>query len=195
VTNPREAQALCLPAAAPVIVLTQTTLSVDDAREIMSILRQRFPGLETPSKDDICYATSNRQEAVKQVVPVIDLLLVVGSVNSSNATRLVEVARSRGVPAYLIDRCRDIRPEWMRDVQTVGLTAGASTPEESVREVIDYLQRQFGPGELICEETAREDVVFPLPGELAAHDPAGRHHPRVPTHPEPLPGPTSGDST
>ena len=176
VANPREARTLRLPRPAPLIVLTQTTLSVDDAREIMAILRERFPALETPAKDDICYATSNRQEAVKHVLPAIELLLVVGSVNSSNATRLVEVARSRGVRAQLIDGAADIRPEWLQGVRAVGLTAGASTPEDSVREVIGHLQRQFGAGSVIREQTAFEDIVFPLPPALAVHDTAGRQH-------------------
>lgn len=171
VTNTEEAEAIQIPGNPPLVVLTQTTLSVDDCTRIMEILRRRFPRLETPPKEDICYATTNRQEAVKQAVPLIDLLLVVGSVNSSNATRLVEVARSRGVPSHLIDSAADIQVEWMDGVDCVGLTAGASTPEISVQEVVEVLKRRFGAVSAEPFQTAQEDVVFKLPTELQQRDP------------------------
>jgi 4-hydroxy-3-methylbut-2-enyl diphosphate reductase len=171
VTNTEEAEAIRVPGNHPLVVLTQTTLSVDDCTRIMEILRRRFPHLETPPKDDICYATTNRQQAVKDAVPLIDLLLVVGSVNSSNATRLVEVARSRGVPAHLIDSAQDIRPDWMQDINVVGLTAGASTPEKSVQETVEVLKSQYGASSAEPFQTADEGVVFKLPPELESHDP------------------------
>jgi len=147
--------------------LTQTTLSLYDTQEIVTRLRERFPGIQGPASDDICYATQNRQEAVEQMARDVDLILVVGSPNSSNSNRLVEVAARSGVPAKLIDDASMIQPEWLVDVKRVGLTAGASAPEVLVEHVSDRLaglgftdQRDF--------DLIREDVRFTLPPELAA---------------------------
>lgn len=144
------------------VILTQTTLSQDDTRQIVEALRRRFPQLELPPSDDICYATQNRQNAVKDLAGRVQMLLVVGSANSSNSLRLAEVARARGVPAFLIDGPQDIRPEWLRGVSTVGVTSGASAPEDVVQAVIARLQVLGVTG---VEEMPAPDegVVFTLP--------------------------------
>jgi len=145
--------------------VTQTTLSVDDTAEIVATLQRRFPGLTTPRKEDICYATQNRQDAVKDLLREADLLLVVGSVTSSNSNRLVELGVRAGVPSYLIDGAGDLRREWLEGRQCIGLTAGASAPEVLVQGVIDQLCA-WGverPQEL---EGRREHVVFALPRQL-----------------------------
>jgi 4-hydroxy-3-methylbut-2-enyl diphosphate reductase len=145
--------------------LTQTTLSVDDAEVIIAALRRRFPQIVGPSKEDICYATQNRQEAVKEVVPEVDLVLVLGSQNSSNSMRLAELAQSCGKPAYLIDGVGEINDAWFKDSDIVLITAGASAPEEVVEECVAYLQRRFGAS--VESRTVREEhVSFPLPREL-----------------------------
>lgn len=144
------------------VILTQTTLSQDDTREIVAALQRRFPHLELPPSDDICYATQNRQNAVKEMSERIGLLLVVGSRNSSNSQRLTEVARARGVPAYLIDGPEEIRPEWVRGVSSVGVTSGASAPEDVVQGVLARL-REFGVGEMEEVDAPDENVVFQLP--------------------------------
>ncbi len=148
-----------------VAYLTQTTLSLDETAGIIGRLRERFPEIEGPPASDICYATQNRQEAVKEVSPGCDLLLVVGSRNSSNSRRLVEVSEKAGTPARLVDDARDVDPEWLRDVQTVAVTAGASAPEHLVRGLLDSLADS---GFRLAEErTVRnEDVHFALPAEL-----------------------------
>ena len=148
-----------------VAVVTQTTLSVDDTRAIVDAIRQRFPAVHTPAKDDICYATQNRQTAVKELARRSQFVLVIGSPTSSNANRLVEVARNEGTPARLIEDAHDIDPAWVADVHTVGLTAGASTPEPLVQEAIGRLQELgfVAVGDL---QTAEENVTFPLPREL-----------------------------
>ena len=147
--------------------LTQTTLSVDDANRIINRLRARFPQIANPPKDDICYATQNRQEAVHVLAPEADLVLVLGSQNSSNSQRLKELAQENGIPAYLIDGAQDISENWFREVETVLITAGASAPESVVQECIDYLNRQFGAS--VEDRSIRvEDVHFPLPRELRA---------------------------
>ena len=153
--------------------LTQTTLSLYDTQEIVARLRERFPGIQGPASDDICYATQNRQEAVEQMARDVQLILVVGSPNSSNSNRLVEVAARAGVPARLIDDASMIQPEWLVDIKRVGLTAGASAPEVLVEHVSERLaglgftdQRDF--------DLIREDVRFTLPPELAAVAPGGR---------------------
>jgi 4-hydroxy-3-methylbut-2-enyl diphosphate reductase len=145
--------------------VTQTTLSVDDTRAVIEALRARFPGIIGPLHDDICYATQNRQDAVKELASRVQLLLVVGSVNSSNSNRLRELAEKRGVPAYLIDGAGDIRDEWLAGVATIGVTAGASAPESLVREVIACLQAKGGKR---VEELQGipENMVFALPKEL-----------------------------
>jgi 4-hydroxy-3-methylbut-2-enyl diphosphate reductase len=145
--------------------ITQTTLSVDETREIIAVLRRRFPQIHAPKKEDICYATSNRQWAVKEMLREIGLLLVIGSRNSSNSNRLVEVARANGVPSYLIDDESDIRDEWLEGVEVVGVTSGASAPEKLVGRVCDWF-RARGVGEIEPYRLVDEDVEFRLPVEL-----------------------------
>jgi len=160
-----EVERLQLPADARVAYLTQTTLSVDDAEVIIAALRRRFPGIVGPSKDDICYATQNRQEAVKELVPEADLVVVLGSRNSSNSQRLAELAHSCGKPAYLIDGIKEIKSAWFKGTETVLITAGASAPEEVVQECVEYLQQRYGA--TVQSRTVREEHVnFPLPREL-----------------------------
>jgi len=145
--------------------ITQTTLSLDETKDIVERLRERFPKIQGPAAQDICYATENRQLAVKAVVPLCQLLLVVGSQNSSNSRRLVEVCQKTGVPAYLIDDLGEVRPEWLRGVEAVAVTAGASAPENLVEELIQSL-RGSGFGQLEEMEIKEEDVRFNLPSEL-----------------------------
>ena len=145
--------------------VTQTTLSVDDTAEIVATLERRFPALVRPRKEDICYATQNRQDAVKELLRDCDVLVVVGSVTSSNSNRLVELGKRHGVPAYLVDGASDLHREWFDGRRAVGVTAGASAPEVLVREVVAQL-RQWG-GEAPVEAAGREEVVvFGLPREL-----------------------------
>ena len=146
-------------------VLTQTTLSIDDTSAILELLRRRFPSIRTPSKDDICYATQNRQNAVKAVAPTTDLVLVVGAASSSNSNRLVEVAEAAGTRAVLVEDATDLRPEWLDGLKTVAVTAGASPPEELVQEVIERLQ-EFCGGRVEPISIVDEDVTFSLPPEL-----------------------------
>ncbi len=145
--------------------VTQTTLSVDDAAAIVAALKHRFPGIVGPKKDDICYATQNRQDAVRQLAEVCQVIFVVGSPNSSNSNRLCEVARQQGVRAHLIDRAEEILPQWFADAETIGITAGASAPEVLVHEVVDAVIRLTGAAP---PEIARVDegVNFPLPAGL-----------------------------
>jgi 4-hydroxy-3-methylbut-2-enyl diphosphate reductase len=147
--------------------VTQTTLSVDDAAAIVEALKARFPAITGPKKDDICYATQNRQDAVKVMAPQCDVVIVVGSPNSSNSNRLREVAQSRGIEAYMVDDASQLRTEWVAGKQRIGVTAGASAPEVLVREVIDKL-RQLGATRVTSLEGAEESVVFPLPKGLVA---------------------------
>jgi 4-hydroxy-3-methylbut-2-enyl diphosphate reductase len=150
----------------PLAFLTQTTLSVDDTAAIVAALRARFPAIAGPRAEDICYATSNRQEAVKAIAGDCDLVLVIGSPNSSNSLRLVEVAERSGARAMLIQRAAEIAPEWLDGIATIGVTAGASAPEVLVREVIDRL----GQWRTITSQTvttAEEHMVFKLPRQLA----------------------------
>jgi 4-hydroxy-3-methylbut-2-enyl diphosphate reductase len=145
--------------------LTQTTLSVDDANVVIAAIRKKFPQVANPPKDDICYATQNRQEAVRELARRADLVLVLGSQNSSNSKRLAEIAGSLGPHAHLIDGVSEIVDDWFDDVENVLITAGASAPEDVVQECIDYLQRRFGA--TIVEEWVREENVhFPLPRSL-----------------------------
>jgi 4-hydroxy-3-methylbut-2-enyl diphosphate reductase len=151
---------------AKIAYVTQTTLSMDDTGEVIAALRRRFPQIESPKKDDICYATQNRQDAVKDLARSCDLVLVVGSPNSSNSNRLREVAERLGTKAFLIDDGDQIRKEWLDKAQRIGITAGASAPEVLVNGVIERLRR-WG-GELVAERgTKPEEVSFPLPRELA----------------------------
>ncbi len=145
--------------------LTQTTLSVDDTAQIIAVLTDRFPGIVGPKGEDICYATSNRQAAIKQIAEQVQAVLVIGAPNSSNSLRLVEVAERSGARALLIQRAADIDPAWLSGVERLGLTAGASAPEILVREVIDHLSRSFDI-EVQEVETAREDIAFKLPRGL-----------------------------
>src|SRR5579863_3055272 len=145
--------------------ITQTTLSLDETRDIVARLKERFPKIQGPAAQDICYATENRQLAVKAVAPLCELLLVVGSQNSSNSRRLVEVCQKSGVPAYLIDDLGEVRPEWLEGVNTVSVTAGASAPENLVEGLIHSLQGR-GYTELEEMEIKEEDVRFNLPTEL-----------------------------
>ena len=148
-----------------VMYLTQTTLSLDDVAEIIEALRQRFPGVTSPAKDDICYATQNRQNAVKEMSERVDVLLVVGSQNSSNSQRLCEVSAVGGTPAYLVNDENEINPEWLKDASIVGVTAGASAPEELVIRVLDHL-RELGAVEFEEQPGEDENVHFALPQEL-----------------------------
>jgi 4-hydroxy-3-methylbut-2-enyl diphosphate reductase len=146
--------------------LTQTTLSLDETKDIVERLKQRFPAIQGPKTQDICYATENRQLGVKAVVPLTDVLLVVGSQNSSNSRRLVEVCENEGVPAYLVDDSREVKPEWLDGVQTVAVTAGASAPENLVQELIKSLETRFGFDYTEEMELKEEDVRFHLPSGL-----------------------------
>jgi len=165
VQDEHEAETLDLPTNAKLAFLTQTTLSVDDAEVIIKALRKRFPHIVGPKKDDICYATQNRQEAVKELVPDVDIVLVLGSRNSSNSLRLAELATSCGKSAYLIDSASEIDPAWFSGKHTVLVTAGASAPEDVVQDCIEYLRNQFDA--IVETRTIREeDVSFNLPKEL-----------------------------
>lgn len=146
--------------------VTQTTLSVDDAAEVANALRQRFPNIVEPKKSDICYATQNRQDAVKFMAPQVDVVLVVGSVNSSNSNRLREVAERMGTPAYLLDDPEMIQPEWLENRPRVGITAGASAPEELVQQVIGRI-KALGAVSVRNLDGVEESIAFPLPRELS----------------------------
>jgi 4-hydroxy-3-methylbut-2-enyl diphosphate reductase len=161
-----DAERISLPTGRPLAYITQTTLSVDETNEIVAVLRRRFPAIEGPAKEDICYATTNRQRAVKELVDAVDLLLVIGSRNSSNSNRLVEVARAAGVEAHLVEDERDIDERWLDGRACVGLTSGASAPEQLVERVCDWF-RARGVGEVreLAPATG-EDVFFKLPIEL-----------------------------
>jgi len=147
--------------------VTQTTLSVDDAAAIVAALKARFPAITGPKKDDICYATQNRQDAVKIMSPQCDLVIVVGSPNSSNSNRLREVAQGRGIPAYMVDSAEQLKPEWVVGKRRIGITAGASAPEVLVNELIARL-KALGAASVRQLDGVSESVVFTLPRELAA---------------------------
>lgn len=167
VQSAAEAEQVRPPQTERLAYLTQTTLSVDDTAEIVAILRRRFPGLAGPRKEDICYATSNRQAAVKALLVEIDLLLVVGSVNSSNSNRLVEVARAGGVPAHLIEDERSIDESWLDGVEVVGVTSGASAPERLVESVCSWFAA-LGVTDIRPHRRVEERVAFKLPALPAA---------------------------
>jgi len=154
--------------------VTQTTLSVDDAAEVVAALKARFPSIVGPKRDDICYATQNRQDAVKALVPTVDAVIVVGSPNSSNSNRLREVAQNRGVPAWMVDRAEQLRPEWVAGRRRVGVTAGASAPEILVRQVVARLKELGALGVTELSGTT-ESVTFPMPKGLA-----GEGHTKAP---------------
>jgi 4-hydroxy-3-methylbut-2-enyl diphosphate reductase len=160
-----EVARLNVPDPRKLVCLTQTTLSVDETRDIAEAIRKRFPEMVAPAKDDICYATQNRQDAVKELIERgIDLLLVVGSRNSSNSIRLCEVARANGIASHLIDNASEIQPEWLKNIENVGLTAGASAPDYLVEEVVAYLKSRGATMEEL--EVVKEEVSFALPREL-----------------------------
>jgi 4-hydroxy-3-methylbut-2-enyl diphosphate reductase len=164
VQSAEDAEQVSLPADRPLAYITQTTLSVDETGEIVAVLRRRFPRIEGPAREDICYATSNRQLAVKDLVGQVDLLLVVGSANSSNSLRLVDVARAEGTAAHLVDDVGGIDERWLEGCETVGLTSGASAPERLVADICAWFQAR---GAEVSEQHAvREDVSFKLPIEL-----------------------------
>jgi len=168
VSSSEEAEAVSVPDPENVFYLTQTTLSLDEAQQVITVLKRRFPKIQGPPAQDICYATENRQQAVKRVAPTCDLLLVIGSENSSNSRRLVEVGGNAGMPGYLVDDEQDIEESWLSDARKIAVTAGASAPEVLVQRVLSFLaQRGFTRVEEV--EAVKEDVVFPLPGELAGH--------------------------
>ena len=148
-----------------VALITQTTLSVDETAEIIARLKERFPKIVTPKSEDICYATTNRQIAVKEIAADCDLVLVIGSTNSSNSNRLVEVAREYGADSHLIDNHTQVRPEWLEGVETVGITSGASAPEELVEDLVE-LFREMGVEEIGESRTVDESVRFMLPKEI-----------------------------
>ena len=158
---------LSVPEAAELAFLTQTTLSVDDTAAIVDALKARFPAIRMPRSEDICYATSNRQAAVKSIAPECDRILVIGAPNSSNSLRLAEVAERMGVPARLIERASDIDWEWLGEPGTLGITAGASAPELLVREVVDALRSRFELEEVEADHSP-ERMTFKLPRELTS---------------------------
>lgn len=162
-----EAQTVGVPAGATLAYLTQTTLSVDDTAAIVEALKARFPSIRAPRSEDICYATSNRQAAVKGIAAECDRMLVIGAPNSSNSLRLAEVAERLGVPARLIERAADIDWQWLGEPKTVGITAGASAPEVLVREVVEALRTRFDVHEEEADHSP-ERMTFKLPRELVA---------------------------
>ncbi|MDP9250093.1 MAG: 4-hydroxy-3-methylbut-2-enyl diphosphate reductase, partial [Chloroflexota bacterium] len=165
VGSPEEARSVRVPDPERVAYLSQTTLSVDETNEIVEILRQRFPRIVAPPRDDICYATQNRQEAVKDLSSQSDVVLVIGSDNSSNSKRLVEVARASGTPAYLIDDESEISPDWLGGAETIGVTSGASAPEWLVERVVDHL-KVLGATEVEQLRTVEEQMFFSLPAQV-----------------------------
>jgi 4-hydroxy-3-methylbut-2-enyl diphosphate reductase len=166
VEGPEDVERLVVGDADNLAFVTQTTLSMDDARRTIEALKKRFPNIVGPKRDDICYATQNRQDAVKALARASDVVLVVGSPNSSNSNRLREVAQNEGVPAYMVDNAGQLKPEWVADKRTVGVTAGASAPEVLVQQVIEKLMA-LGAQSVRELEGAIEKVTFPLPKALA----------------------------
>jgi 4-hydroxy-3-methylbut-2-en-1-yl diphosphate reductase len=171
VSDVEDVDALVLPDESKVVYLTQTTLSLDETRDIIVKLKERFPAIQGPPSQDICYATENRQLAVKAVAPLCQLLLVVGSQNSSNSKRLVEVCENAGVPSYLLDDAAEIQSAWLQGVDVVSITAGASAPEVLVQGVMDRLRDEFGFATTEEMELKDEDVRFNLPPELKIFEP------------------------
>ncbi len=172
VETPEDVDRLQVADESKLAYVTQTTLSVDEANRIIARLRQRFPNIANPPKEDICYATQNRQEAVKQLSAEADVVLVLGSQNSSNSQRLAELARESGVRSYLIDHAAGIDPSWFRGDETVLITAGASAPELVVEDCVEYLRKKFA-ATVETRAVREEDVHFPLPKEQRAVDAAG----------------------
>lgn len=151
-----------------VAMVTQTTLSLDDTKKIVEVLLKRFPSIRQPRKDDICYATQNRQNVVKQLTEICDLILIVGSKNSSNSNRLHEIAVKRGIESYLIDYPEEVLPTWLQNKCCIGLSAGASAPETLVQQVVEVL-RKYGATEIVEQPGIAETVTFRLPKELLNH--------------------------
>jgi 4-hydroxy-3-methylbut-2-enyl diphosphate reductase len=166
VESPEEVAGLTYPPDTKLAYVTQTTLSLQDAERILAALRAKYPGIRQPPKEDICYATTNRQNAVAEISPEVDLVLVVGSQNSSNSKRLVETATSRGIPAHLIDDASELRPEWLAGVKAVLITAGASAPDHLVRNLIAKLQADHGGDSVETRTLVEEDVSFAPPKSL-----------------------------
>ncbi len=173
VETPEDVQALQVENPKNIAFVTQTTLSVDDASRVANALREKFPGIVEPKKSDICYATQNRQDAVKILAPECDVFFVVGSINSSNSNRLREVAQRLDCKAYLIDNAAAIRPEWVEGAEKIGITAGASAPEVLVQEVVERL-KELGAISVRRMNGTQENVTFPLPKELSRKQQAGR---------------------
>jgi 4-hydroxy-3-methylbut-2-enyl diphosphate reductase len=167
VQSVEDVAALDLPADAPVAYITQTTLSVDDTKDIIAALHTRFTDIQGPDTRDICYATQNRQSAVRDLSKLVDVILVVGATNSSNSNRLREIGTEAGVPSYLIADGSELNPEWLKDAKTIGITAGASAPEVLVDDVIESLRR-IGPVEVSILPGREENIEFRLPAELAS---------------------------
>jgi 4-hydroxy-3-methylbut-2-enyl diphosphate reductase len=165
VESPEEVEQLTLPAGSKLAFVTQTTLSISDAMRTISALKAKYPGIKAPPKEDICYATTNRQNAVSDLSPEVDLVLVVGSKNSSNSQRLVETAKLAGRAAYLIDDQSELDPAWVHGRRAVLVTAGASAPEHLVAGLVERLQREFD-GETETRTLIEEDVSFELPKSL-----------------------------
>ncbi len=166
VETPEDAERLEIPHYEKLAVLTQTTLSVDEVSATLAVLRRRFPHLELPKKEDICYATTNRQGAVKELAPLCDLVIVVGSTTSSNSNRLREVAEALGPKAFLVMSPDEIRPEWLTDFPVIGITSGASTPEQLVEDIVGALLAA-NPGAVVSVlETVKENVHFMPPRDL-----------------------------
>ena len=168
VERPEDVAALAIRDPAHVAYVTQTTLSVDDAAAVVAALKARFPAISGPKRDDICYATQNRQDAVKKMAAGVDMVIVVGSPTSSNSNRLREVAALRGIEAHMIDRADELQAQWLEGKRRVGVTAGASAPEVLVREVIARLDA-LGAGGVVELDGVVEKVVFPMPRGLAGH--------------------------
>jgi len=160
-----DVETLDFPTSADISYTTQTTLSVDDTREIVESLQSKFPQIQFPKKSDICYATQNRQDSVKAIIDDSDMLLVLGSKNSSNSNRLREIAEKNKKPAYLIDGANDIDPAWLKGLNSIGITAGASAPEILVQEVVSYLLDN-GANEVVEVSGTKESVNFPVPNTL-----------------------------
>ncbi len=165
VSTVEDVDALDIPAETPLAYVTQTTLSVDDTKAVIASLKSRFSNIVGPDTSDICYATQHRQTAVRDMCKMVDVILVVGAKNSSNSNRLCEIGLEHGIPSYLIADASALDPEWLVGKSTVGLTAGASAPEELILEVIDAL-RQLGPVEVEPMDGVKEDIEFRLPAEL-----------------------------
>jgi len=166
VQNEREVEALDIPPDTPVAYVTQTTLSVDDTRGIIAALERRYRDLVGPEIRDICYATQNRQSAVRELSQHVDVILVVGAKNSSNSNRLREIGEEAGIPSYLIADGSELAPQWVKDAQVIGITAGASAPEVLVEDVINTL-RALGEVEVSTLPGRQENIEFRLPRELA----------------------------